>query len=56
MKDNCIEVDSSKLPMLVKIKGKGGNYVQFILRAATSKLGAQLIKLDPKMQQLLTQC
>jgi hypothetical protein len=51
-----ITIDSSKLPMLVKITGKGGSYVQFILRAGTSKLGAQLIKLDPKLQQLLAQC
>lgn len=50
-----IEIDSSKLPMLVKIKGEHGNYVQFILKAAGRKLGAQLIKLDRNMLQLLQQ-
>ena len=48
-------IDSSKLPMLIKIKGDRGDYVQFILRAAGRKLGAQLIKLDPGMAQLLEQ-
>lgn len=56
MNTNCLEIESSKLPLLVKIKGKGGRYVEFILNAANSKLGAQLTKLDPKIQQLLTQC
>lgn len=55
MNANCIEIESSKLPMLVKIKGKGGRYVEFILRAAKSKLGAQLIKPDLQMLQLLAQ-
>jgi len=48
-------IDSSKLPMLIKIKGDHGNYVQFILRAAGRKLGAQLVKFDPSMAQLLQQ-
>lgn len=48
-------IDSSKLPMLIKIKGEHGNHVQFILRAAGRKLGAQLVKLDPGMAQLLEQ-
>lgn len=55
MNRNCLEIDSSNLPLLVKIKGKGGRYVEFILKAANSKLGAQLIKPDLQMLRLLTQ-
>lgn len=47
-----IEIDSNKLPMLVKIKGKGGKYVQYILKAAGRKLGAQLITPDRDTLQL----
>jgi hypothetical protein len=50
-----IEIDSSKLPMHVKIKVENGSYVQFILKAASRKLGAQLVKLDPNMLQMLEQ-
>lgn len=50
-----IEIESSKLPLHVKIKGENGNYVQFILKAAGRKLGAQLVKLDRNMLQLLEQ-
>jgi hypothetical protein len=41
---NILEVESSKLPLHIKLKGEQGNYVQFILKAAGRKLGAQLIK------------
>jgi hypothetical protein len=41
-----IEIDSSKLPIRVKIKGEHGSYVQYILKAAGRKLGAQLVKPD----------
>ena len=41
-----IEIDSSQLPILLKIKGDHGNYVQFILKPAGRKLGAQLVKPD----------
>lgn len=40
-------IDSSTLPMMIKIKGDRGNYVTFILKAAGRKLGAQLVKFDP---------
>jgi hypothetical protein len=50
-----ITIDSSTLPMVIKIKGDHGNYVKFILRAAGRKLGAQLVKFDPNMVQLLQQ-
>lgn len=50
-----MEIDSRKLPLMIKIKGEHGNYVQFILKGAGRKLGAQLIKLDQSMLQLVGQ-
>lgn len=50
-----IEIDSNKLPILVTIKGKGGNYVPYILKAAGRKLGAQLVTPDRATLQLLVQ-
>ncbi|CAH2031719.1 hypothetical protein [Trichlorobacter ammonificans] len=41
-----IVIDSSKLPIKVKVTGKGGQYVEYILKAATRKLGAQLVSPD----------
>jgi hypothetical protein len=55
MKKRFMELDSSKLPLLIKLKGEHGNHVQFILKAAGRKLGAQLIKVDRKMLHLLEQ-
>lgn len=47
-----MEIDCSKLPLLIKLKGEHGTYVPFILKAAGRKLGAQLIKADrTKLQQ-----
>ncbi|SKA13271.1 hypothetical protein SAMN02745119_02778 [Trichlorobacter thiogenes] len=48
-----IEIDSNKLPILVKAKGKGGQYVDYILKATRN--GIQLIKPDKLMLQLLEQ-
>jgi hypothetical protein len=50
-----MEIDSSKLPLVIKIKGDCGNYVKFILKAAGRKLGAQLVKIDSNMVRLLEQ-
>jgi hypothetical protein len=50
-----ITIDSSTLPVVIKIKGERGNYVKFILKAAGRKLGAQLVKIDQSMVQLLEQ-
>lgn len=55
MKERLLEVDCSKLPLVVKLKGEHGNYVLFILKAAGRKLGVQLIKFDRTMLQLLEQ-
>lgn len=55
MKAKWLEVESSTLPLLIKLKGEHGNYVLFILKSAGRKLGAQLIKPDPGTLQLLEQ-
>lgn len=52
---DVIEVEEGKLPRIVTLKGVRGNHVQFLLKSAGRKLGLQLIKLDPKMLQLLEQ-
>lgn len=52
---NVIEVEEGKLPKIVKMKGEHGNHVHFLLKSAGRKLGLQLIKLDPKLLQLLEQ-
>lgn len=49
-----IEIDSSKLPIMVKVKGKGGKCVLYILKAGR-KLGAQLVAPDRATLQLLAQ-
>lgn len=55
MKAKPLEVESSTLPLLIKLKGEKGKHALFILKAASRKLGAQLIKLDPGTLQLLEQ-
>jgi hypothetical protein len=55
MKKKALEVTPSKLPLLIKLKGEHGNHVQYILKAAGRKLGAQLIKVDRNMLHLLEQ-
>jgi hypothetical protein len=55
MKRKSFEVESSKLPLLIKLKGEHGKHVLFILKSAGRKLGAQLIKVDGSMLQLLEQ-
>lgn len=52
---NVLEIDYRKLPITLKLKGERGNHVKFVLKAAGRKLGAQLVKIDPKMLQLLEQ-
>jgi hypothetical protein len=55
MMKGLLELDFCKLPLLIKLKGEHGNYVLFTLKAAGKKLGAQLIKPDRTMLQLLEQ-
>jgi hypothetical protein len=55
MKAELIEVEICTLPRVIKLKGEKGKHVLFILKAASRKLGAQLIKLEPGMLQLLEQ-
>ena len=55
MKAIFLEVEISKLPMMIKIIGKRGKHVLFILKAGSRKLGAQLIKLDQNTLHLLEQ-
>lgn len=44
MKKTVLEVDCSKLPVHIMLKGESGKNALFILKAAGRKLGAQLIK------------
>jgi hypothetical protein len=53
MKAKTSEYECSKLPRLVKIIGERGNYVLYILKAGSRKLGAQLVKLDRNNAHLL---
>lgn len=50
-----LEVERIQLPLLIKLKGDHGKHVLFILKSAGRKLGAQLVKFDPGMAQLLEQ-
>lgn len=52
---NVLEIDYRKLPLTLMLKGEHGSHVQFVLKAAGRKLGAQLVKIDPKLLQLLEQ-
>ena len=49
------EIESTNLPLKIKLKGENGQHVLFVLKAAGRKLGAQLVKIDGSMLQLLEQ-
>ena len=52
MKSRLLEVDVSRLPIFIKVKGEQEKHVLFQLKSAGRKLGAQLIKVDCNMLQL----